>query len=142
SPTPAATPGAGWEGEGTGIAPPCSGRFSITMAQSYRQEDSKVHRSPRLRPCRHRPDSRSIQPSPSVRPPNEGNRWHFHAFPPRTPAAHPCSRPLCLRSPTMGLDVVLLSRLQFALTIMFHYLFPPLTIGMGLVLVYLEGMHL
>lgn len=42
----------------------------------------------------------------------------------------------------MGLDVVLLSRLQFALTIMFHYLFPPLTIGMGLVLVYLEGMHL
>src|SRR5512145_2687349 len=25
---------------------------------------------------------------------------------------------------------------------MFHYLFPPLTIGMGLVLVYLEGMYL
>jgi cytochrome d ubiquinol oxidase subunit I len=40
------------------------------------------------------------------------------------------------------MDVVLLSRLQFALTIMFHYLFPPLTIGMGVVLVYLEGMHL
>jgi cytochrome d ubiquinol oxidase subunit I len=40
------------------------------------------------------------------------------------------------------LDVVLLSRLQFALTIMFHYLFPPLTIGMGVVLVYLEGMYL
>src|SRR5262245_24039626 len=39
------------------------------------------------------------------------------------------------------LDVVLLSRLQFALTIMFHYLFPPLTIGMGIVLVYLEGMY-
>ena len=39
-------------------------------------------------------------------------------------------------------DVVLLSRLQFALTIMFHYLFPPLTIGMGVVLVYLEGMYL
>ena len=37
------------------------------------------------------------------------------------------------------MDVVLLSRLQFALTIMFHYLFPPLTIGMGVVLVYLEG---
>ncbi|HOB74770.1 MAG TPA: cytochrome ubiquinol oxidase subunit I [Phycisphaerae bacterium] len=42
----------------------------------------------------------------------------------------------------MDLDVVLLSRLQFALTIMFHYLFPPLTIGMGVVLVYLEGMYL
>jgi cytochrome d ubiquinol oxidase subunit I len=40
------------------------------------------------------------------------------------------------------MDVVLLSRLQFALTIMFHYIFPPLTIGMGVVLVYLEGMHL
>ena len=26
-------------------------------------------------------------------------------------------------------DVVLLSRVQFAFTIMFHYLFPPLTIG-------------
>jgi cytochrome d ubiquinol oxidase subunit I len=38
------------------------------------------------------------------------------------------------------LDVATLSRLQFAFTIMFHYLFPPLTIGMGVVLVYLEGM--
>jgi cytochrome d ubiquinol oxidase subunit I len=40
------------------------------------------------------------------------------------------------------MDLVLLSRIQFALTIMFHYLFPPLTIGMGVVLVYLEGMYL
>jgi cytochrome d ubiquinol oxidase subunit I len=40
------------------------------------------------------------------------------------------------------MDVLLLSRLQFALTIMFHYLFPPLTIGLGVVLVYLEGMYL
>ncbi|MHB8863641.1 MAG: cytochrome ubiquinol oxidase subunit I [Pirellulaceae bacterium] len=36
------------------------------------------------------------------------------------------------------MDVVLLSRIQFALTIMFHYLFPPLTIGLGVVLVFLE----
>lgn len=42
----------------------------------------------------------------------------------------------------MELDVVILSRIQFALTIMFHYLFPPLTIGMGIVLVYLGGMSL
>src|SRR5215468_8320510 len=42
----------------------------------------------------------------------------------------------------MSLDPVHLSRLQFAVTIMFHYLFPPLTIGMGVVLVYLEGMYL
>ncbi len=40
------------------------------------------------------------------------------------------------------MDVVLLSRIQFALTIMFHYLFPPLTIGMGVVLVYLEARFL
>lgn len=40
------------------------------------------------------------------------------------------------------MDVVFLSRLQFAFTIMFHYLFPPLAIGMGVVLVYLEGMYL
>lgn len=40
------------------------------------------------------------------------------------------------------MDLLLLSRLQFALTIMFHYLFPPLTIGMGVVLVYLEALHL
>ncbi len=36
------------------------------------------------------------------------------------------------------MDVVFLSRLQFAFTIMFHYLFPPLTIGLGIVLVFLE----
>jgi len=36
------------------------------------------------------------------------------------------------------MDVLTLSRIQFALTIMFHYLFPPLTIGLGAVLVYLE----
>jgi cytochrome d ubiquinol oxidase subunit I len=40
------------------------------------------------------------------------------------------------------MNVEMLSRLQFALTIMFHYLFPPLTIGLGVVLVYLEGMYL
>jgi cytochrome d ubiquinol oxidase subunit I len=42
----------------------------------------------------------------------------------------------------MNLHLVMLSRVQFGLTIMFHYLFPPLTIGMGVVLVYLEGMYL
>lgn len=39
------------------------------------------------------------------------------------------------------MDVVLLSRIQFALTIMFHYLFPPLTIGLGVIIAYLEGMY-
>jgi cytochrome d ubiquinol oxidase subunit I len=41
----------------------------------------------------------------------------------------------------MELDVVLLSRLQFAFTIGFHYLFPPLTIGLGLLMVIMEGTY-
>jgi cytochrome d ubiquinol oxidase subunit I len=40
------------------------------------------------------------------------------------------------------MDLLTLSRLQFSLTVMFHYLFPPLAIGLGVVLVYLEGMYL
>ena len=42
----------------------------------------------------------------------------------------------------MDLDVLFLSRLQFALTIMFHYLFPPLTIGLSAVMVGLEAAYL
>jgi cytochrome d ubiquinol oxidase subunit I len=37
------------------------------------------------------------------------------------------------------MDPVVLSRIQFALTIAFHYIFPPLTIGIGIVLVWLEA---
>ena len=39
-------------------------------------------------------------------------------------------------------DALFLSRLQFALTIMFHYLFPPFSIGLGLLMVFMEGMYL
>lgn len=42
----------------------------------------------------------------------------------------------------MTLDAVILSRAQFALTIMFHYLFPPLSIGLGGILVIMEGLAL
>src|SRR5262245_64757789 len=35
-----------------------------------------------------------------------------------------------------------LSRIQFALTISFHFLFPPLTIGLGVVLVVMQGLRL
>ena len=42
----------------------------------------------------------------------------------------------------MSLDPVFLSRLQFGLTIGFHYLFPPLTIGLGLLMVIMEGTYL
>ncbi|HVA66933.1 MAG TPA: cytochrome ubiquinol oxidase subunit I [Elusimicrobiota bacterium] len=41
----------------------------------------------------------------------------------------------------MHLNVVALSRLQFALTIMFHYLFPPLSIGLGALMVIMEGAY-
>ncbi|MBI3900778.1 MAG: cytochrome ubiquinol oxidase subunit I, partial [Chlamydiia bacterium] len=40
------------------------------------------------------------------------------------------------------MDVVLLSRIQFGLNISFHYLFPPLSIGLGLMLVLMEGAYL
>src|SRR4029077_16021831 len=39
-------------------------------------------------------------------------------------------------------DVFLLSRIQFALTIMFHYIFPPLSIGLGAIMVIIEGTYL
>jgi cytochrome d ubiquinol oxidase subunit I len=42
----------------------------------------------------------------------------------------------------LDLDVVTLSRAQFALTIMFHYLFPPLSIGLGALMVMMEGAYL
>lgn len=42
----------------------------------------------------------------------------------------------------MGIDVVFLSWLQFTLTVMFHYIFPPLTIGLGFLMVIMEGLHL
>ncbi len=41
----------------------------------------------------------------------------------------------------MNLDVEFLSRLQFAFTIMFHYIFPPFSIGMGLLLVIYESLY-
>ncbi len=37
------------------------------------------------------------------------------------------------------MDVELLSRIQFAFTVSFHYLFPPLSIGLGVLLVLIEG---
>src|SRR5205809_745000 len=39
-------------------------------------------------------------------------------------------------------DVFLLSRIQFAMTIMFHYIFPPLSIGLGAIMVIMEGTYL
>jgi cytochrome d ubiquinol oxidase subunit I len=40
------------------------------------------------------------------------------------------------------MDLEILSRLQFAITIAFHYIYPPLSIGLGVVMVVMEGMYL
>ncbi|HKL67882.1 MAG TPA: cytochrome ubiquinol oxidase subunit I [Bacteroidales bacterium] len=40
------------------------------------------------------------------------------------------------------MDVEILSRLQFAFTVSFHYIYPPLSIGLGLLMVIMEGMYL
>lgn len=40
------------------------------------------------------------------------------------------------------MDVEILARIQFAFTIAFHYIYPPLSIGLGLLLVIMEGMYL
>src|SRR5579885_2763844 len=42
----------------------------------------------------------------------------------------------------MHTSVEVLARLQFALTIMFHYLFPPLSIGLSMLLVVMEAFYL
>ncbi len=39
------------------------------------------------------------------------------------------------------MDVETLSRIQFAFTISFHYIYPPLSIGLGVMLVFMEGMY-
>jgi cytochrome d ubiquinol oxidase subunit I len=40
------------------------------------------------------------------------------------------------------MDVLTLSRIQFGATIAFHYLYPPLSIGLGVMLVLMEGLWL
>ncbi len=40
------------------------------------------------------------------------------------------------------MDVLTLSRIQFGATIAFHYIYPPLSIGLGLLLVIMEGLWL
>ncbi len=40
------------------------------------------------------------------------------------------------------MDVEILARIQFAFTISFHYIYPPLSIGIGLIMVIMEGLYL
>lgn len=39
------------------------------------------------------------------------------------------------------MDVEILARVQFAVTIMFHYIYPPLSIGLGIILVIMESIY-
>jgi cytochrome bd ubiquinol oxidase subunit I len=40
------------------------------------------------------------------------------------------------------MEVEILARIQFAFTVAFHYIYPPLSIGLGFLLVIMEGMYL
>ena len=40
------------------------------------------------------------------------------------------------------MEVEILARIQFAFTIAFHYIYPPLSIGLGLIMVIMEGLYL
>ncbi|MBI4970663.1 MAG: cytochrome ubiquinol oxidase subunit I [Candidatus Omnitrophica bacterium] len=40
------------------------------------------------------------------------------------------------------MDLLILSRIQFAFTVAFHYIYPPLTIGLGVILVMMEALYL
>jgi cytochrome d ubiquinol oxidase subunit I len=39
------------------------------------------------------------------------------------------------------MDPELLSRLQFALTVSFHFIFPPISMGLGLLLVIISAIY-
>ena len=40
------------------------------------------------------------------------------------------------------MDVEILARIQFALSVGFHYIYPPLSIGLGVIMVVMEGIYL
>ncbi len=42
----------------------------------------------------------------------------------------------------MDMEVEILARIQFAFTVAFHYIYPPLSIGLGLLMVMFEGTYL
>src|SRR6516162_975860 len=73
----------------------------------------------------------------------DSRRWQYRCI----PRAHGCGAFVRLvaegnRRPTMDLDPVLLSRLQFAWVIGWHILLPAFTVGMASYIAILEGMHL
>jgi cytochrome d ubiquinol oxidase subunit I len=47
-----------------------------------------------------------------------------------------------LNSNLDSMETEILARIQFAFTVAFHYIYPPLSIGIGLIMVIMEGMYL
>src|SRR5690606_29783271 len=67
---------------------------------------------------------------------------------PTTTDARPGGRPMLDPGPAgkkqgkpMELDIVTLSRLQFALTALYHFLFVPLTLGLSILLAVMETVY-
>ena len=40
------------------------------------------------------------------------------------------------------MDVEILARLQFGFTVAYHYIYPPMTIGLGLLMVIFESLYI
>jgi cytochrome bd ubiquinol oxidase subunit I len=40
------------------------------------------------------------------------------------------------------MDILILSRIQFSLTVMFHYIYPPLSIGLGVIILIMESIYM
>ncbi len=66
-------------------------------------------------------------------------RWGLHAG----RSWQGCSRTTKpTAAPSTKMDVEILARIQFAFTIAFHYIYPPLSIGLGVCLVIIEAIYL
>ncbi len=49
---------------------------------------------------------------------------------------------LLLKDKTLSMETEILARIQFAFTVAFHYIYPPLSIGIGLLLVIFESIYI
>ena len=54
----------------------------------------------------------------------------------------PCRISIAKRKDRYVMDPTFAARVQFGMTLAFHYIFPPITIGLGLLLVFMEGTFL
>src|ERR1700723_2543439 len=66
--------------------------------------------------------------------PRSDGRWHRQA-------TRRCGRKPREEIAVIDFDVVMLSRLQFALTALYHFLFVPLTLGLSMILFIMEAVY-